>query len=308
MDKQCKSVQTKKLLKEYAVISFGILLVAIGVFFFKFPNNISTGGVTGLAIVLNQIFPVLSASNFVLIFNMAFLILGFVVLGKDFGFKTVYGSLLLSGLLELFDLLMEVLQAPADLLPLTATAQNPTGEPVLELFFAVAFPAAGAAILFYNHGSSGGTDIVAMIIHKYTSLDSGKALLLSDTVLVLLTFYNFEAHALSFTTGLLSLAGLVAKALMVDGMIAGINRSKYHMIFTTHREEVENYIINTLKRSATVWRCEGAYTHGEEYAFVAVMNPIQSFHFRKYIKQIDPKAFVIITNSSDIVGKGFKEI
>ena len=300
--------QIKTGFREYAVISFGILLVAIGVYFFKFPNNISTGGVTGLAVVLNQIFPAFSASNFVAVFNVFFLLLGFIVLGRDFGIKTVYGSLLLTGLLELFDLVLMLVKAPADLLPLTVTAQNPNGEPVLELFFAVAFPAAGAAILFYNHASSGGTDIVAMIIHKYTSIDSGKALLLSDFVLVLLTFYNFENKAMAWTTGLLSLAGLVAKALVVDGMIASINQSKYHLIVTTRREEVETYITHTLKRGATVWRCEGAYTHNEEYAFVAVMNRMQSFHFRKFIKSIDPKAFVIITNSSDIVGKGFKEI
>ena len=298
----------RKVLGEYAVITFGILLVAIGVYFFKFPSGISTGGVTGLAVVLNQIFPAMSASNFVTIFNLFFLVLGFAVLGKDFGVKTVYGSLLLSGFLELFDLLMRVFEAPANCLPLTVTAENPAGEPMLELFFAVAFPAAGSAILFYNHASSGGTDIVAMIIHKYTSIDSGKALLISDFVLVLLTFYNFDKKAVVWTTGLLSLTGLLAKSLVIDGMIAGINQSKYHLVITTHKEEVEAYITKNLKRSATSWACEGAYTHNPEYAVVAVMNRVQSYHFRHYVKSVDPKAFIIVTNSSDIVGKGFKQI
>ncbi|MBQ9467908.1 MAG: YitT family protein [Clostridia bacterium] len=308
MNKSKRASAVRETVKEYAAISFGILLVAIGVYFFKFPNRISTGGVTGIAVVLAQIFPAVSQSDFVLIFNIFFLILGFAVLGRDFGFKTVYGSLLLSGFLELFDLIMHAAGAPADLLPLTVTAANPAGEPVLELFFAVAFPAAGAAILFYNHGSSGGTDIVAMIIHKYTSVDSGKALLLSDLVLVLFTFWDFEKGEFAATVGLLSLAGLVAKAVAVDVMIAGINQSKYHMIITTHREEVEAYITKKLKRGATVWRCEGAYTHGEEYALVAVMSRAQSYLFRRFIKQIDPKSFVIVTNSSDILGKGFKQV
>ena len=293
--------------KEYALITFGVLLVAIGVYFFKFPNDISTGGVTGLAVVLNQIFPGFSASNFVLVFNVFFLILGFAVLGREFGIKTVYGSLLLSGFLELFDLLMQVFHDPVSL-PLTVTPANPTGEPVLELFFAVAFPAAGSAILFYNHATSGGTDIVALIIHKYTNIDSGKALLISDFVLVLLTFYNFEIGAISWTTGLLSLAGLIAKAVVVDGMLEGIYRSKYHLIVTTHKEEAEKFITEQLKRSATVWKCEGAYTHREEWALVAVMSRMQSYRLRQFIKSVDPKAFVIVTDSSDIVGKGFKEI
>lgn len=308
MDRQKRKEKIRQTAREYLAITFGILLVAIGVYFFKFPNRISTGGVTGLAIVLGQIFPSVSQSNFVLIFNLFFLILGFAVLGRDFGFKTVYGSLLLSGLLELFDLIMKVSNAPAGFLPLTVTASDPAGEPVLELFFAVAFPAAGAAILFFNHGSSGGTDIVAMIIHKYTSIDSGKALLISDIVLVLVTFWNFTEGRFDPKVGLLSLAGLIAKAVAVDVMIAGINQSKYHLIITTHREEVEEYIIKKLKRGATVWKCEGAYTHGEEYALVAVMNRAQSYHFRRFIKEIDPRSFVIVTNSSDILGKGFRQV
>ncbi len=302
------SARAKEILREYAMITFGIFLVAVGVYFFKFPNNISTGGVTGLAVVLNQIFPAVSASNFVSIFNVFFLILGFAVLGRNFGVKTVYGSLLLSLFLELFDLIFKFCNVPATFLPLTVTQANPTGEPVLELFFAVAIPAVGTAILFYNGGSSGGTDILAMIIRKYTNMDSGRALLISDVLLVLLTFYSFETMSMAWTTGLLSMAGLVCKSLVVDNVVEDINRSKYFLIVTTHRAEVEEYITKNLKRGATTWQCEGAYTHGEEYALITVMSRYQGYHLRRFIKTIDPKAFVIVTNSSDIVGKGFKEI
>ncbi len=308
MGKKLIGSTVRQTVKEYAIITFGILLVAIGVYFFKFPNNISTGGVTGLAVVLNQIFPSVSASNFVSIFNVFFLILGFVVLGKEFGVKTVYGSLLLSAFLELFDLIFKWCGVPMNFLPLTVSEANPVGEPVLELFFAVAFPAVGAAILFYNHGSSGGTDIVAMIIHKYTNMDSGKALLVSDVLLVLLTFYNFELKAITWTTGLLSLTGLVLKSLVVDNMIESINQSKYFLVITTHREEVENYITEELKRSATTWECEGAYSHRKEHALVTVMNRYQGYRLRRFMKSIDPKSFVIVTNSSDILGKGFREV
>lgn len=290
-----------KTLKEYAVISFGILLVAVGVYFFKFPSGISTGGVTGLAVVLNQIIPGITASDIVTIINTAFLVVGFIFLGRDFGIKTVYGSLLLSGFLELFDLIFDLCDIPANTLPLT-------NEPVLELFFAVLFPAVGAAVLFYNHASSGGTDIVAMIIHKYTNIDSGKALLIADTLLVLLTFYNFETSSVNWTTGLLSLTGLLTKSIVVDKVIESINQSKYYLVITTHKDEVVEYVTKTLKRGATTWQCEGAYTHREESALIAVMNRYQSFLFRKFIKSVDPMAFIIVTNSSDILGKGFKQI
>ncbi len=284
------------ILKEYSVITFGIFLVAVGAYFFKFPNNISTGGITGLAVVLNQAFPVLTASNYVTIFNTAFLIMGFMVLGKDFGMKTAYGSILLTVFLELFDLIRYPFPLPM------------TDEPVLELFFAVLLPGLGAAILFFYHGSSGGTDIVAMVIRKYTNMDCGTALLLADVVLVFLTFYDFSVGQLALTTGLLSVAGLITKTLVVDNAIDSINRSKHFMVFTTHREEVEQFITGVLNRSATTWECEGAYSHRKEYAMISVMNRSQANRLRNYLKKIDPNSFVIVTNTSDIIGKGFKQV
>ncbi len=294
-----------KLLKEYLIITFGVLLVAIGVYFFKFPNNISTGGVTGLAVVLAQVLP-LSASNIVTIANAVFLVIGFIVLGKEFGFKTFYGSSLLSIFLEIFDLI----PMPEGTLPITVTPSNPNGEPILELIFAVTFPAVGAAILFYNKASTGGTDIVAMIIHKYTSLDSGKGLLIADFVLVLLIFFRFEEGTvtIAWTTGLLSVAGTIMKSLVVDNMLESINQSKYFLVITTHKEEVERYIIEKLNRSATTWDCMGAYSRKNEFAIVTVMSRYQGYQLRQYIKSIDPTAFVIVTNSSDIIGKGFKQV
>lgn len=295
----------KERIKEYLIITFGVFLVAVGVYFFKFPNNISTGGVTGLAVVLAQILP-LSASNVVTIFNALFLVIGFIVLGKEFGIKTVYGSTLLSVFLELFDWI----PMPAGTLPITVTEANPNGEPMLELLFAVAFPAVGAAILFFNKASTGGTDIVAMIIHKYTSLDSGKALVVADFILVLLTFLNFKdgSVTVNWTTGLLSVSGTILKSLVVDNAIENINQSKYFLVITTKKDEVEKYIIEKLHRGATTWNCVGAYTQKDEYAIVTVMNRYQGFQLRQYIKSIDPESFVIVTNSSDIIGKGFKQV
>ena len=286
----------KREIKEYLIITFGIFLVAVGVYFFKFPSNISTGGVTGLALVLNQLIPGLTASNFVTIFNMLFLLLGFLILGKEFGIRTAYGSVVLSVFLELFDLIPFNFTLPL------------TNEPVLELFYAVLFPALGAGILFYYHASSGGTDILAMIVRKYTNMDCGTALLVTDVVLVLLTFYNFEQGKINYVTGLLSLAGLLLKTLVVDNVLEEINRSKYFLVITSHREEVEQFIINELRRSATTWQCEGAYSHKTEYAMISVMNRAQAFKLRNYLKKIDPNSFVIVTNTSDIIGKGFKEI
>lgn len=287
--------KTKGLIKEYSVITFGILLVAIGAHFFKFPNAISTGGVTGIAVVLNQVIPFLSASNIVTILNTVLLVVGFIFLGKEFGIKTVYGSLLLSVMLEVLDVVA----------PMTAPLTN---QPLLETLYAVAFPAAGSAILFYSGGSSGGTDIVAMIVRKFTNLDSGKALLASDVIFVLLTFYNFETKSMSMLTGLLSLLGLLMKALVVDNLLESLNQSKKFLVITSQRDVVESFITKELKRSATAWECEGSYTHNKVFAMLTVMNRYQAFRLRSFIKKVDPQAFIIITSTSDIIGKGFREI
>ncbi len=282
-------------IKEYSIMTFGTLLVAIGAHFFKFPNGISTGGVTGMAVVLNQIIPFLSASNIVTIFNIVLLIVGFIFLGKEFGVKTVYVSLLLSVFLELFEIII----------PMSSTLTN---EPTLEMFYAVAFPAAGSAILFFRGASSGGTDIVAMIIRKFTNLDSGKALLATDFVFVLLTFYNFGAKQLAIQTGLLSLLGLLLKSLVVDNLLESLNQSKKFLVITSQKDVVENFITAELHRSATTWECEGSYTHTKVHAMITVMNRYQAFRLRSYIKKTDPQAFIIVTSTSDIIGKGFREI
>ena len=284
-----------KTLKEYALITFGVFLVSIGVHFFKFPNGISTGGVTGIAVVLNKVIPFLSAANIVTILNIALDVVGFIFLGKEFGLKTLYGSIVLSGMLELMDAII----------PISAPLTN---QPVLELFYAVAFPAAGAAFLFYHHGSTGGTDIIAMIIRKNTNLDSGKALLCADFLVVALTFWNFSTNSPAVLIGLLSMLGLIMKSLVVDNLLENLNQSKKFLVITAHREAVEEFITKELKRSATVWECEGSYMHERQFAIVSVMSRFQAFKLRSYVKKSDPHAFIIITSTSDIIGKGFREI
>ena len=143
----------KELLRETLLLTLGTALVAVGVYFFKFPNNFSTGGVTGIAVILSSLFPSLSSSAFASVINILFLILGFCVLNKGFGFRTVYCSIL-------FSLLLSGLEW---LVPLSAPL---TDEKLLELFFAIIFPALGSAILFNLDGSTGGTDTAAIQMQR----------------------------------------------------------------------------------------------------------------------------------------------
>lgn len=280
-------MEKKRLIPEILLMTLGTALVAVGVYFFKFPNNISTGGVTGLAILLSSLIPAFSSSAYASAINLLFLILGFVCLNRGFGVRTVYCSLLFSALLSALEWLC----------PLSAPL---TDELILELFFAIIFPALGSAILFNLGGSTGGTDILAMILKKYTSLDIGKALLCVDVLIALSTFLVFDVR-----TGLCSLLGLVLKSVLVDNIIESLNRKKSFILVTSHPDEVCDYITHTLHRSATFWAARGAYSHEEKYVVLTALSRVQAAALRRHLKLLDPNAFMLITNSSEIFGKGF---
>lgn len=272
----------------FLMLNAGILIIALGDHFFKFPNNFSMGGVAGIAVVVSKLIPALSSSVITSILNIVLLIVGFMVFGRSFGFMTAYASVALSGFLLILD----------KVVPMTAPF---TQEPMLEMIFAVLLPAIGAAILFNIGASSGGTDVIAMILKKHTNLNIGNALLISDSIFAVASCFVFGMQ-----TGLISIVGLVAKALVVDTVIENINLCKYFTIVTTKPQEVENYIIKFLNRSATVMDGSGAFSNEKKAVMLCVVNRPQAILLRNYIKQIDPQSFLLITNTSQIVGKGFR--
>ena len=280
-------MKVKQFLTEYALLTLGTALVAMGTYFFKFPNHFSTGGVTGIAVILSSIFPSISSSLFASVINVAFLLLGFGVLNRGFGVRTVYCSLLFSGMLAGLEWLV----------PLSGPL---TDEKLLELFFGVILPALGSAILFNIQGSTGGTDILAMILKKFTSLDIGMALLYVDVLIAGSTLILIDIE-----TGLFSLLGLVLKSVLVDSVIESLNRKKSFILVTSCPEEVCDFITHTLHRSATFWKGEGAYSHQDKWVVLTALSRAQAVALRRHLKAIDPHAFMLITNSSEIFGKGF---
>ena len=277
----------KRFWKEFLWMNLATVMISVGVYCFKFPNNFSMGGVSGLSILLGKVLPVLSASSYNTIINVLFLILGFLMLDKSFGFRTVYCSLLSAGLIQVFSWVW----------PLTAPL---TDQLMLELFFAVILPALGAAILFNIDASSGGTDIAAMILKKYTGLDVGTALLISDVAIAAAALFVFDA-----TAGLCSLLGLALKSVLVDSAIESLNRRKAFFVITSDPEHVCDYVTHTLVRGATVWPAQGAYTHEVHHVVLTVLSRGQAVALRRHLKQVDPHAFMIVANSSEIFGKGF---
>lgn len=284
-----KKNRIRSIAKEYLLLTVGVLFVVAGVYFFKFPNNFAIGGVTGLAMIVSDLCGgVLSSATIVTIVNSVLLIVGLLVIGKDFGIKTIYGSLLLSLSLQLLEVVY----------PMSSPFTN---EPVLELAFAVGLPAVGAAILFNSGGSTGGTDIVAMILKKFSSFDIGQALFCSDVILTLLAFPTFGMQ-----TGLLSFLGLILKSTIVDMVIESMNLCKYFTVICDDASVISDYIVHTLKRSATVCDATGAFSGQNKKVVLTVMNRSQAVQLRQFIRQAQPGAFILITNTSEIIGRGFR--
>ena len=276
-----------KVFLDYLILTAAGLLVAAGIYFFRFPNNFTFGGVAGLSVVLSRVLP-FSAALLNTVLNLLLLVVGFIFLGRGFGIRTVYVTLLSSAAIYALEYLVPV---PAPL----------TDQPMLEFIYAIALPSAGSAMLFVLGASSGGTDILAMILRKYTTLRIGTGLLLADLLVCVSAFFIFDLK-----TGLFSLCGMLMKSLVIDRLIESINLNKYFTVITTDPEPLCEYIRDTLHRSSTVYHAQGAYTHQDRVVILTVMSKSQGAKLRRFIEENQHDAFVMVTNSSEIVGKGFK--
>ena len=264
-------------------------MMAVGIYFFKTPNSFATGGVSGISIVLAMLFPSITQATYMLIINVILLVVGVIILGKECGILTIICSLIMSIETWLFEYFV----------PLSSPL---TQSPVLELVYAVLLTGIGAAIIFRCKASSGGTDIVALILKKYTNMNVGRALLMSDFLIAASTFLVAGVNA-----GLFSLAGLFAKVFVVDDILDSMNMCKAFTIITTKAHEIDDYIMNEMNHSATVYNAKGAYTGEDKQIIITVCKRTEALKLRKRVKEIDPQSFMIVTKTSEILGKGFRD-
>lgn len=284
-----KTKSKGKIAQDYLVMILGTALMSAGVYFFKIPNGFSTGGVSGLSTLLGTLTPV-SAATWISIFNVALLLIGFLFLGKSTGVRTVFCSLLYSGITQALEFLVP-LKAPL------------TDQPLMELIYAMLLTSIGSAMIFFRQGSSGGTDIIALIIKKYARINVGKALLCTDALIAVGAFFVFDVR-----TGLFSLLGLISNAFLVDGIIESLDSCKCFMIVTSKPDEIIDFILHKLNHSATLVEAQGAYSHDNKFLVYTVCRRIEAIRLQREIKQVDPGAFITITTSSQIIGRGFREV
>ena len=274
--------------KFFFLLNLGLVATAVGIAVFKTPNHFAFGGTSGLSIVLATLFPRWNVGAFMWFINAALVALGFVFLGVRSMGWTIYSSFALSFYVSLCERVYPLSR------PLT-------DDVFLELCFAVILSAVGAAIVFNIGASTGGTDIVALILAKYTSMEIGKALMASDILIVLAAAWRF-----GMGTGLYCILGLIGKSFVVDGAIENIRLRKVCTIMTANPQPILDFIIKEMNRSATVEKAYGAYTHHELSVLVTVLTRRQALQLRNFLRENDPRSFITIVNSSEIIGKGFR--
>ncbi len=276
--------------KSYFIITVGLIIQTVGVYFFKIPNGFVSGGVAGVGTVLGKIINILTPSAWISLLNIILLLIGFIFLGKDTGVKTVYGSIVFS----LLNLLYE------KFIPISSTL---TDNPLLELIYAIMLTGIGSAIIFSQAGSSGGTDIVALILKKYTNLNVGRALLCTDILITATSFFTF-----GIKVGLFSVLGLFAKAFLVDGIIESIHTCKYFAVITDKPQEIKEYIINDLHHGVTSHRVIGEFSGEDKTMLHTVCHRLDAIRLKKKCMEVDPHSFTVVTTTSEIIGRGFRSV
>ena len=274
-----------KKIKEYALTTLGIVLTAIALEYFFFPNDIAAGGVSGIALVINGVTG-WNISIMVFILNIILFIIAFVVLGKGFGGKSIYATVMLSVVMGI----IESVFSPGIL----------TDNMFLASFFGSALLAMGSAIVFHQGASTGGTSILAAIISKFTSLGVGTSLLLNDSIICLLAINVF-----GIDKGLFGFFSLILIGLLIDKFIDGFNTCKQVFIITSKAEMVVNFINKDIDRGCTVLNGKGGYTDSEVKIVYTVLSSNQFITLKSFIKENNPEAFITVNDSKEVLGLGF---
>lgn len=276
----------KQIIKEYILTAIGTFIVAFGVYYFLVPENLAAGGVSGLAIVINNYVPLsISTINFVL--NILLLIVGFLFIGSEFGGKTIFSVIVFS--LSLF--VMEFAN-PA--------AQPVTDEILLNLICGIIISAMGLSIVFNQNASTGGTDILAKIFNKYFNLDMGTGLMVADIVVVVSALFTY-----GLKVGMVGAFGWFLNGIVVNYFIDGLSVKREVVIITKNPIEVKKFIISKIDRGLTIYKAEGGYTNESKDIIVTTVAKNEYFILKKELKNLDPDVFVTVRNVHEVIGYGF---
>lgn len=269
--------------KEYIMITVGVAMAASGIYFFMIPGKIVIGSVTGIAMVLSELFPV-PVSVFTFLLNGMCLLIGFVLIGKEFGTKTVYASLLLPVILYMFERLV----------PQNGTLTNNTA---MDLACFVILASAGQAVIFNSNASSGGLDIIAKVMNKYFHMELGRAIILIGMLTVLSAAFVYDTK-----TVVAGALGTYFNGLIVDEYISGFSRKKKVCIITESHEELKKYVMQELRRGVTLYPVKGGFEDQLRQEVVTIVNKNEYMRLMDYLRSSDEKVFVTVSTVSEVIG------
>lgn len=289
MNKQKKKGFTSDTLKETAVMTIAVGIIAAAVYFFLIPSQTSISSISALAIIIAHYVP-LHVSTVTMILNVVLLLIGFVTCGKEFGAKTVYTSILLPVYLAVFEHVFP-------------NFESLTNSSELDVLCYILVVSIGLSILFNMNASSGGLDIVAKIMNKYLHIELGKAMSISGMCVALLSALIFDKKAV-----VLSVLGTYFNGIVLDHFIFGQNVKRRVCIITKYEEEVRQFILHELHSGATFYEAMGAYNMQKYREIITIVDKSEYQKLMNYIVQKDPEAFVTVYTVSDMRYKTEGEI
>lgn len=272
---------SKSAFKEYAVITVGTIIIAAAVFFFMLPSHVTVGSASALALVISNFVPLpVSAITFIL--NAVLLIVGFLLLGREFGMKTVYASILMPGVMRVFEIIFP-------------NFQSITQEPFLDVLCYILVVGIGLALLFSCNASSGGLDIVAKLMNKYLRMDLGQAMSLSGMLVAVSSALCYDKK-----TVVLSVLGTYLGGLAVDNFIFGLNIKRRVCIISKDYEKIVDFILHDLHSGASLYDVTGAYDNKVRREINAIVDNQEYKKLMDYTKKIDPSAFITVYAVNEI--------
>ncbi len=280
-------------LTDYVLIVTGAFVLASGFVFFINPYNIVPGGVYGVGIVVHHLIPAVPVGMFGLAMNIPLTFLGIKILGPKFGFKTILGMVLTS---VFMDILTNIFGEDDPLLL--------KDELLLSCIFGGIVIGLGLGLIFRSRATSGGSDIIAMIFAKYTKLPLGQLLMLVDSVIVLIGLIVFK----DWKIPLYSWIVIYITGKVIDIILDGINYDKALFIISDKHEEIGQCILKNLDRGGTYFKSEGLFSGQPKNVIFTVITRRELTTLENMIQLIDPKAFLTVMNTSEILGEGFKSL
>ena len=274
----------ERFIKEYSLITVGIFIIAAAVYFFMIPSNVIVGSLSGLVIVLENFIPLpISVMTFVL--NAALLVVGFLVIGKEFGAKTIYTSIMLPVFLFVFEHV-----APNN--------KSFTDDILLDTITYILVVSVGLAMLFNANASSGGLDIAAKVLSKFTHIEIGKAMTITGMCVAISSILVYDTKVV-----VLSILGTYANGIVIDNFISGFNRRKRVCILTDRYEEVLDFIGNTLRRGVTLYTATGGYDKKVRTEIQTILTQNEYGKLLEHMHEEDMKAFVTVSTVNEVIGE-----